>query len=282
MATPKVFESECRVYKTQHTQWFILVVVLLRFILRKAPKYIRCVLWANERVIKEFGTEEKKAYSSALLRYSMGRRRIASCSLAFGEVGVKQRVKKVLNYKKPASWIIVIALISCIVVAVCFLTNPEDSKTPEASIADAVGLEEKDINIFGTYETWEDGWYIMGFLASRSKTNSDLGAALFHLENNKYTLDSYYNCKDGAIAQDRITVCSFSTKSSVYDVILSNNENPIRVERTINGETDSTYIGGSTLSIPSMDITRYPDYEHSSVNFRFYDESGKRIDGNYE
>lgn len=50
---------------------------------------------------------------------------IAACPLAFGEVGVKNRVKSVLNYKKPAFWIVVTAIVVSIAVAVCFLTNPE-------------------------------------------------------------------------------------------------------------------------------------------------------------
>ena len=81
-------------------------------------------LACDEKVIAELGAEEKKAYSSALLDCSMQRRMIAACPLAFGEVGVKDRIKSVLNYKKPAFWLIVIAVILCIVVAVCFLTDP--------------------------------------------------------------------------------------------------------------------------------------------------------------
>ena len=49
---------------------------------------------------------------------------IAACPLAFGEVGVKDRIKSVLNYKKPAFWIIIVAVIASIVTAICFLTNP--------------------------------------------------------------------------------------------------------------------------------------------------------------
>ncbi len=82
-------------------------------------------LACDERVIKELGVHAKKAYSSALLEYSVGRNMIAACPLAFGEVGVKQRVKNVLNYKKPAFWIIIVALASIVIVAICFLTNPK-------------------------------------------------------------------------------------------------------------------------------------------------------------
>ncbi len=78
----------------------------------------------DEKVIRDMDKGSVAAYSQALLDCSFPRRRIAACPLAFGEVGVKERVKTVLNYKKPAFWIIVVAVVACIVVAVCFLTNP--------------------------------------------------------------------------------------------------------------------------------------------------------------
>ena len=80
----------------------------------------------DEKVIADMEMTEKKAYANALVTCSMQRRLILACPLAFGEVGVKERVKGVLNYKKPAFWIIVAALIACVVIAVCFLTNPKD------------------------------------------------------------------------------------------------------------------------------------------------------------
>ena len=51
------------------------------------------------------------------------------CPLAFGKVGVKKRVKEVLNYKKPSFWILLAAVVVCVIVAVCFLTNPKDGTT---------------------------------------------------------------------------------------------------------------------------------------------------------
>lgn len=90
-------------------------------------------LACDEKVIKSLGTESKKLYSEALLNCSIPRKMIAACPLAFGEVGVKQRIKSVLNYKKPAFWIIIIAVIASIVVAVCFMTNPPGSSIDEVS-----------------------------------------------------------------------------------------------------------------------------------------------------
>ena len=80
----------------------------------------------DEKVIRDMEKDSVAEYSQALLNCSFPRRRIAVCPLAFGEVGVKERVKSVLNYKKPAFWIIVVAVIACVVVAVCFLTNPKN------------------------------------------------------------------------------------------------------------------------------------------------------------
>ncbi|HHW32197.1 MAG TPA: peptidase M56 [Clostridiaceae bacterium] len=81
----------------------------------------------DEKVVREMDREALRAYSTALLNCSTYHRRIAASPLAFGEVGVKERVKHVMNYRKPAFWIIIAAVVTLIVVAVCFLTNPKDS-----------------------------------------------------------------------------------------------------------------------------------------------------------
>ncbi len=81
-------------------------------------------LACDEKVVKKLETEQRADYSQALLNSSVNRKMIAACPLAFGEVGVKARVKSVLNYKKSAFWIILVSIVLCIVVAVCFLTDP--------------------------------------------------------------------------------------------------------------------------------------------------------------
>ena len=59
----------------------------------------------------------------------MQRRLVMVCPLAFGKVGVNKRVTEVLNYKKPSFWILLVAVVVCVIVAVCFLTNPKDGTT---------------------------------------------------------------------------------------------------------------------------------------------------------
>ena len=90
-------------------------------------------LACDERVLRGMDAGQVKDYSSALLACSVPRRMIAACPLAFGEVGVGARVKNALRYKKPAFWVVAASAAVCVVVAVCFLTNPRTD-------TDAAGL----------------------------------------------------------------------------------------------------------------------------------------------
>lgn len=82
----------------------------------------------DEKVIKDMDLDSRRAYSNALLSLSVKRKMITACPVAFGENGVKSRIKGVMNYRKPAFWIICASVLACIVVAVCFLTNPKGNK----------------------------------------------------------------------------------------------------------------------------------------------------------
>ena len=81
-------------------------------------------LACDEKVISGMGREQRGDYTQTLLSCSVSRRSIAACPLAFGEVGVKERVKSVMHYKKPAFWIVLTSVAVCAAVAVCFLTDP--------------------------------------------------------------------------------------------------------------------------------------------------------------
>lgn len=78
----------------------------------------------DEKVIKTMDMQERKAYSLNLAQCSVHRVRILTCPVAFGEVGVKSRVRAILSYKKPAFWLVTIAVALCAVASVCFLTAP--------------------------------------------------------------------------------------------------------------------------------------------------------------
>ena len=117
-------------------------------------------LACDEKVIKELDNEQRGDYTQALVACSVNRRMIAACPLTFGEVGVKERVKSVMNYKKPALWVIIIAVIVCVGVAVCFLTNPkQDSYTlrivvPAGSQEKFVYTDEEVSTIRNSIKIW--------------------------------------------------------------------------------------------------------------------------------
>ncbi len=81
-------------------------------------------LACDEKVARDMTVHEKKEYSKILLSCAKQRSLVMVCPLAFGEVGVKERVKSVLNYKKPTLWIMIVAAVVCVILAICFLTNP--------------------------------------------------------------------------------------------------------------------------------------------------------------
>ena len=81
-------------------------------------------LACDERVIRTMDESAVKTYSTVLLACSMPRKAVITCPLAFGEVGVKERVRNALHYKKPAFWVVAASVAVCVVVAVCFLTSP--------------------------------------------------------------------------------------------------------------------------------------------------------------
>ena len=80
-------------------------------------------LACDEKVIRGLDEAEKKSYLFALLDCSTQRRMVLACPPAFGEVGVKQRVNAVLDYKKPGFWVVLVSVFVCLIVAVCFLTT---------------------------------------------------------------------------------------------------------------------------------------------------------------
>ena len=85
----------------------------------------------DEKIIRSMEKEERLAYSQALLAGSVSHRSVMSCPLAFGELAVKERIKSVLNYRKPAFWIILLALIASVALAITFLTNPKEAVPTE-------------------------------------------------------------------------------------------------------------------------------------------------------
>lgn len=102
-------------------------------------------LACDEKVIKDMENADMKGYSETLVNCSSMRRKVLVCPLAFGEISVKGRVKAMLNYKKPAFWVIAVAVTTCVIVVTCFLTNPQKNENtgtpniPVGVVEDSIG-----------------------------------------------------------------------------------------------------------------------------------------------
>ena len=102
-------------------------------------------LACDERVVQYMNVDDKKEYSRTLLACSVSHKMIAACPVAFGEVAVGRRVKSVLNYKKPAFWVLTMAIIVCGVVAVCFLTNPKTYADDNTNVNESTANNEVEV-----------------------------------------------------------------------------------------------------------------------------------------
>ena len=128
---PQVLTHErCHIRRWDH------VVKPFAFLLL-AVNWFNPVLWAayvllgrdmenacDEMALKNADAAQRAAYSRALVSCAAQPKMAAVCPLAFGEVAVKERVKNVLGYKKPAVWAAVILAAAAVVIGVCLLTKP--------------------------------------------------------------------------------------------------------------------------------------------------------------
>ena len=138
---PQVLAHErCHIRRWDHV-WKPLAFLLL------AVNWFNPVLWAayvllgrdmeracDEMVLKNADAAQRAAYSRALVACAAQPKMAAVCPLAFGEVAVKERVKNVLNYKKPALWAVILLVVAAAIIAVCLLTKPagKDAGVPDA------------------------------------------------------------------------------------------------------------------------------------------------------
>ena len=104
----------------------------------------------DEKVVRDMNNTQKDGYSRALLACSLQgafhRRWISACPVAFGETGVKTRIKSVLHYKKPAFWVLTVAVLACVAVGVFFLTDPAEEPDVESSAESSEESREESIS----------------------------------------------------------------------------------------------------------------------------------------
>lgn len=84
----------------------------------------------DKAVVKQLSPAQRADYAQALLNCCAEHSRISACPIAFGEISIKERVKNVLNYKKPTFWLILVAAIVCVAAVFCLLTDPNNPAVP--------------------------------------------------------------------------------------------------------------------------------------------------------
>ncbi len=149
-------------------------------------------LACDEKVAESLSNEQRADYSQALLNCSVNRRMILACPLAFGEVGVEDRVKSVLSYKKPAFWIVVVTIIAFTFTGFCSLTNPKMNN---------ISILDEDLQLFlnsqveERYKTDDDEniFFTSSFeILDVKETNSDITVYA-------WILSQEYSCNDGIL-----------------------------------------------------------------------------------
>ena len=147
-------------------------------------------LACDERAVKRLSLEEKKRYASVLLSCSVPCGSFPVCPLAFGEVGVKERVKRVLD-KKPAKALIALALAACLVIGVCFLTAKQDEQIYGLSAGSYVMDEADAVQILPSRVTFRMSGSRHEFVFMLSPISSYYMAG-------DYTInDGFVTCSDG-------------------------------------------------------------------------------------
>lgn len=117
-------------------------LVWLAFVLSGKDMEMSC----DEAVIKKLGGEIRADYSASLLSLATGRRIFSGTPLAFGEGDPGGRIRNVLNYKKPAFWVIIAAVVACVAVALCLVTNPTVSRTFPMKVTNLSELDPQEIS----------------------------------------------------------------------------------------------------------------------------------------
>ena len=147
-------------------------------------------LACDERVVKGYSLSEKKRYASVLLSNSVPRGAISVCPLAFGEVGVKERVRRVLD-KKPTKVLIALALVVCLAIGVCFLTAKQETLSYGLSAGTYVMDEADAVQILPSRVTFRMSGSRQEFVFMLSPLSSYYMAG-------EYTInDSVVTCSDG-------------------------------------------------------------------------------------
>ena len=216
-------------------------------------------LACDERVIREMNNEDRADYSQALVSCSVGRRRIAACPLAFGEVGVKKRVRSVMNYRKPAFWILAAAALSCVLLAVCFLTNPVSCTLNNIETNDLAALTQENTAVL--VSDGEDTAYV-------GAVERKLLLELYSIRISQKEIS-----KDRSADRDKSNTLILNLPSGEGEQVLMSFAGGVCIH--FNGDFSQVWINDSVKPTFSYEVL-----EPEKAMSVYYAISGRRVEGN--
>ena len=168
--------------------WFNPLMLLCFFLMAKDME-----MSCDERVIQRATGDAVTGYSGSLLALATHKKMPAPSPLAFGESNVKARIKNVLNYKKPAFWVVLVAVIACLAVAIACASNPKAEPVGADTKTAMKGLE---LYVWQNKELTgnEDIYYTLLEGTNRNKTEAevyDISVATTDIEQINRMLASY-------------------------------------------------------------------------------------------
>lgn len=264
-------------------------------------------LACDEKVIKDMDTEQRKVYSRVLLSFSEPKKHISVCPLAFGEIGVRERIRSVMNYKKPSFWIIAAAIAAVVISSALFMTSPKagsDGKNGQNgnttdNAADGAGRDM----VSGQQEpreqtqTEEDGHKdIQGEKVEVSVPALDMtdttgadGSSIYYADKDKFIFGGCYGLFVYDMAKKRVirsvdlkpVGCNYTQGDNACEVNVTKNGMTVLLHPIGTKEMYEYNVAKNTMYLKDYNLDGYELYENRQSTDEFgtklasYEEDGK-------
>lgn len=229
-------------------------------------------LACDEKVIKHMNLEEKKNYSKVLLSFSIREKVISVCPLAFGELGVKQRIKEVLNYKKPKFKFIFLSIAAIMIISICFLTNPKEHIQDSTPVLEST---EED-----TYpKRIEISTPIIDLDAP---TGAD-GSSIYYADKDKFIFGGYYGLFVYDMTSNQIVRsidleaigCNFTQGDFASEILVTKDGATVLIRPLVSNQMYVYSVNENVMWMEADDLNGYTFFENKQV------EGSNLQDGKY-
>lgn len=266
-------------------------LVWLAFCLMSKDMEMSC----DEAVIRRIGSEIKQAYTKSLLEAAVDKVKnenmqrmtvFAGSPPSFGEGEVKERVKNVLNYKKPGFWGVLALTVGVIVAAIVMLSDPKVTPEQNKQMATDYGQQEveQDVSVHESSELQEGmhGTSDSEVVETQFLRRDPWGPTPVYSEDERDAVIAYLQNFGSMTGMERLPVMD-----DMIALQISGTHNAERwhifLERTANGEEDAVvfYICDKYPILVYLSYTdgRYYRMEDDSRVYDRADMDGDYLDG---